>query len=126
MHTMDPLKVFISYAHEDWKLRKKLEEHLSSLTRSNIISVWQDQVILSGGNWDDDIQVNLKEADVVLLLISARFMTSNYCWDIEVRKALERHKTGTVQVIPIILKSVSWQDTPLGPVSYTHLTLPTN
>jgi hypothetical protein len=94
------LKIFISYAHTDQKLRKKLEEHLSSLTRSNTISIWQDQVILAGGDWNYDIQEHLKEADVVLLLVSARFIASNYCWDREVEKTLERHKAGTVQVIP--------------------------
>ncbi len=114
MQAIGPFKFFISYAHTDRKLRKRLEGHLSSLTRSNAISIWQDQVILAGGDWDKDIQDHLKEADVILLLVSSHFMDSSYCWDNEIQKALERHKAGTVQVIPIILKPVVWKDTPLG------------
>ncbi|MBV9689362.1 MAG: ROK family protein [Ktedonobacteraceae bacterium] len=114
MQPIESVKIFISYAHADQKLRKKLQDHLSPLTHSGMITIWQDQEILAGANWDDHIRSRLKEADVVLLLVSPCFMASDYCWDSEVQKALEGHKAGTVQVIPIILKPVHWKDTPLG------------
>jgi tetratricopeptide (TPR) repeat protein len=108
------LKVFISYAHEDHELRRKLEQHLSGLKYSGEITIWQDQEIPAGANWEDQINTHLNQADLILLLISANFIASKYCWSKEVKIALERHKRGEARVIPIILKPVHWQDTPLG------------
>src|SRR5579859_3891784 len=108
------VRVFIGYSHADRKLRKKLEEHLGVLKHSREIVIWQDQEILPGDNWDDQIKTRLKEADVILLLVSASFFASQYCWEEEVQKAIERHKAGTARVIPIILRPVDWQYSLLG------------
>jgi outer membrane protein assembly factor BamB len=108
------INVFISYARADQELRKKLEEHLSSLKHSGKITIWQDQEIPLGADWKDQIDTHLDEADLILLLTSSSFIASNYCWNKEVQAALERHKAGTVRVVPIILRPVGWQNTPLG------------
>ena len=110
----DKVKIFISYAPADKELREKLEEHLSSLKDSGETIIWQDQEILAGANWEDYINTSLKEADVILLLVSASFIASKYHWNKEVRAALQRYKAGTVRVIPIILRPVDWRTTPLG------------
>src|SRR5215469_9499591 len=107
-------KVFISYAHADQELRKKLEDHLSSLNHSGKITIWQDQEIPAGGNWEDEINIHLNEADIILLLVSSDFIASKYCWNKEVQTALERREAGTAQVVPIILRPALWQDTPLA------------
>lgn len=108
------IKVFISYAHADQELHKKLEDHLSSLKYSGKIIIWQDQEIPLGANWKDQINTHLDEAHLILLLVSASFIASDYCWNKEVQASLERHKAGTARVVPIILKPVHWQNTPLG------------
>lgn len=110
------IKVFISYAHADQELHRKLEEHLSSLKHTGEITIWQDQEIPLGTNWEDQILTHLNEADLILLLISASFIASNYCWNREVEIALERHKAGTARVIPVLLKPALWQNTPLGQI----------
>lgn len=108
------LKIFISYAHQDHELRQKLNEHLTPLTYSENLEIWQDQEIPPGADWKDHIDTHLKDADVILLLVSSSFIASEYCWSKEVLAALERHKAKTARVVPIILKPVRWQDTPLG------------
>jgi formylglycine-generating enzyme required for sulfatase activity len=50
----------------------------------------------------------------VLLLVSADFIASDYCWGEEMAKALDRHKRDEAQVIPVILRYCAWQSTPLG------------
>jgi ABC-type branched-subunit amino acid transport system substrate-binding protein len=109
-----PVKVFISYAHEDQELHKKLRKHLSLLERSGQITIWQDQEILAGEDWENQIDLRLNEADLILLLVSASFIASNYCWNKEVQAALQRHSTGMVRVIPVILRPVHWKEPPLG------------
>ena len=41
-------------------------------------------------------------------------MMSEYIYSKEMKRAIERHKRGEASVIPIILRWVSWQRTPLG------------
>jgi TIR domain len=108
------IKVFVSYARADREFCRKLEDHLSPLKYSGKITIWQDQEIPAGADWEDQIHAHLNDADMILLLISSSFIASKYCWNKEVQTALERHKAGIARVIPILLKPALWQDTPLG------------
>ncbi len=47
-----------------------------------------------------------------MLLISADFLASDYCFDVEMKTALERHAAGKALVIPVILRPVDWKATP--------------
>src|SRR5437667_5940804 len=108
------VKIFICYAHADQELLGRLEEHLSLLKNSGKITVWHDQEIPPGTNWEDQMNTCLNGADLILLLVSASFMASESCWNKEVPVALERHKAGMALVIPVLLKPVDWKDSPLG------------
>jgi hypothetical protein len=103
-----PLEVFYSYAHEDETLRDKLEEHLATLKRQGAIVGWHDRAIGAGQEWSNEIDEHVRSAHVILLLISASFLASDYCHDVEMRLALERHAAGDAVVIPIILRPVDW------------------
>ena len=109
-----PVRVFYSYAHEDEALRNKLETHLSLLQRQGIIQAWHDREITAGRAWKDAIDQNLEAAELILLLISPDFLHSDYCYDIEMQRALERHDTGDAWVLPIHLRPVDWQDAPFA------------
>ena len=74
-----PLKVFISYAHADEAHRKTLAKHLSALEDEGLITVWHDRKITGGREWAGAIDDALHSADIVLLLISADFLDSDYC-----------------------------------------------
>jgi len=109
-----PRSVFISYAHEDEPLRQRLEVHLSLLRRQGLIADWHDRQILAGEEWARAIDEHLETASLTLLLISPDFLASDYCYGIEMRRALERHKNGEVQVIPVILRPVDWEGAPFA------------
>jgi len=109
-----PLRVFISYSHKDERLRRELETHLAQLEREGLIEHWQDRKIGAGEEWAGAIDTHLAKADIVLLLISADFIASRYCYDIEMRRALNRHRAGRARVIPIILRAADWHTAPFG------------
>ena len=109
-----PLEVFISYSHKDEDLKEELEVHLSTLRRQRKINPWQDRTLEAGTEWDPQIKAALEAAHIILLLITPRFMASNYINDVELTRALERHRAGTARVIPIILKPVDLTDTPIS------------
>lgn len=114
IESIGAIKIFYCYAHEDGTLRKELEKHLSPLKREGRVIDWYDREILPGTNWEYEIEAHLNEADIVLLLISPDFMYSNYCYGKEMKQALRRHKAGKAYVIPIILRPVDWEGTPIG------------
>ncbi len=107
-----PIDVFISYSHKDDDLRSKLVTHLSSLKRQRKIADWFDREIEAGSEWEAQLKDKLKSSPVILLLISADFLASDYCYDIEMKMAIERHKLGTALVIPIILRPCDLDGSP--------------
>ena len=106
--------MFISYSHKDEALRDELAKHLMILQREGIIETWYDREISAGSDWEEQIKLNLQQARIILLLISANFIASDYIWDIEVKNAMVRHRAGGCTVIPVILKPCDWMSTPFG------------
>ncbi len=105
----DPVTVFYSYAHEDEPLRDKLNKHLKLLEGNGVISSWHDRSIGAGREWKNQISEYLESAQIILLLISADFLASDYINDVELKRAMERHESGEARVIPIILRDADWQ-----------------
>ena len=108
------IEIFFSYAHADETLRNQLEKHLGSLKRQKRIIAWYDRNIPPGAEWASEIDAHLKTADIILLLISSDFIDSQYCWSVELRKAIQRHNAGEASVIPIIVRPVNWKKTPFA------------
>src|SRR5207244_2040719 len=114
--------IFFCYAHEDKALLNKLKTHLKPLQQKGLIDVWEDRDINAGVVWEKEISEHLKTAQIILLLVSPDFMASDYCYGVEMRRAIERHERDEARVIPIILRHVYWQASPLGKLQ----ALPTN
>jgi hypothetical protein len=108
------IQLFYSYAHKDEALRDELEKHLSILKRKGILSTWHDRRITAGSEWANEIDENLNAAQVILLLISPDFIASEYCYDVEMKRALERHAAREALAIPVILRPVDWSDAPFA------------
>ncbi len=108
------IKLFFSYSHRDEALRDELEIHLAGLKRQGLIETWHDRRIGAGKEFAHEIDRNLEEADVILLLVSPYFVASDYCYDIEMNRAMERHAAGEARVIPVILDPCDWTSLPLG------------
>ncbi|MGB8988216.1 MAG: toll/interleukin-1 receptor domain-containing protein, partial [Candidatus Sulfotelmatobacter sp.] len=106
--------LFFSYSHVDESLRDQLETHLSGLRRQGMISSWHDRRITAGEDFGAAIDSHINTADVILLLVSPDFIASDYCYEREMKRALERHQQGDARVIPIILRPCDWHDLPFG------------
>ena len=106
---MQAVKVFYSYAHEDKVLRDELEKHLWTLKRLGLIEQWHDRDISAGKDWKHEIDTNLNKAHIILLLISKNFIHSDYCYGIELSRAIERCEAKEAIIIPILLRSCDWE-----------------
>jgi formylglycine-generating enzyme required for sulfatase activity len=106
----EALNVFISYSHRDEGLKNELVNlHLKPLKREGKINTWQDRDIEAGAEWATEIKTNLEKADIVLLLITRHFLASDYCYEKEMQRAVQRHYEGTARVVPIILEICGWK-----------------
>jgi TIR domain len=108
------VKVFLSYAHKDQSLRNELDEHLGALKGERLIEVWWDNQILPGSEWNREIASRLEEADLILLLVSSAFLNSTYCYENEMRRAVERHEASAARVIWIYLRPCHWKPAPFA------------
>lgn len=109
-----PVRLFYSYSHKDEALRNELETHLKLLQREGLIGAWHDRKIEAGGDWAQEIDENLERADIILLLVSADFIASDYCYEKEMARALERGREGKARVVPVIVRDVSWRKAPFA------------
>ncbi|MBD2460896.1 tetratricopeptide repeat protein [Oscillatoria sp. FACHB-1407] len=111
---LPPLNVFVSYSHRDETFKDELVIHLANLKRQGKIRAWQDRDIEAGTEWDAEIKQQLEAAEIILLLITPQFMASDYCYNLEMQRAIQRHQEGTARVIPIIVKPCDWENAPFS------------
>lgn len=109
-------KIFISYSKADAHYLQQFENHLSALKRNGSISTWNCRQLLPGEKWDGKIKKELEEADIIIFLVSSDFLATDYIWDIEIKYAIDKENTNpdAVKVVPIIIRSCVWEDTPLS------------
>nr|VFK19262.1 MAG: TIR domain-containing protein [Candidatus Kentron sp. LPFa] len=109
MEQKNKLKIFVSYAHEDEAHVGNFEKYLSPLLNDGSIDFWYDRKIRAGESLQNKIDVNLDNADIVCLLISAESLSSNACIQ-ERETALGLNRKKGITVIPIILSECGWLD----------------
>ena len=112
-----PVKVFISYSKADEAYLEELKKHLKTLTRQGELLLWDDQSLKPGEKWDQAIKGELLTADVILVLLSADALATDYIYDVEMKMALERHRKGRTMVVPVILRPCMWKHTSMSMLS---------
>ena len=117
------VEVFISYARDDIKWRRKLENHLGNLKNQQLIHAYHDGDISPGKKMEEEILAHLKSAQIILLLISANYMAAEFCYQIELKQAIERHTAKQARVIPVLLSHADYENAPfaeLEPLPSNH------
>ncbi|MEX2125973.1 MAG: toll/interleukin-1 receptor domain-containing protein [Woeseia sp.] len=107
------MQAFISYSHRDEEALDRLHTHLSVLQREGAITTWIDREILAGAELDASISAALESSQLFLILVSPDFLASDYCYEREMTRALERHDEGEARVVPIIVEPCDWKNSPL-------------
>ena len=109
-----PLQIFCSYSHKDADLLDQFKAHTAILRRTGPVLTWTDREILPGSDWSREIASRLNSADIIVLLVSADFIASDYCYTKELGRAMERHAADETKVVPIIVRSCLWRKAPIG------------
>lgn len=119
---MERIEVLLCYAQEDEDEIVELAIHLGALRRQGFFDVWYRSEISGGVEWRQVTDERLITAHIIVLLISQYFMNSDYCYCVEMARAMERHEQGTARIIPVILRPVYYQRAPFAKLK----PLPTN
>ncbi len=107
--------VFVSYSKDNVSQRKRLESELKILQNEGLLNrAWHDRMIAPGDKWNDVIQRELSEADVIIILVTSAALSTDYITEHEIPKALELHRAGKTIVVPVILEKCRWEKTALG------------
>ena len=107
------LNVFLMYAPEDESVKATLDAQLNPLKKTEFIETWDESLMLAGAEKDAEIASRLEAADIILLLITANFFGSDDIFDRQLGAALKRHEAKQSVVIPLLMRSCSWEGTPL-------------
>jgi hypothetical protein len=114
------LRTFISYSKFDGEETNDgtnyLEEFKATLTPlteyDNLISTWDDTLLIAGEQWDDRIKTELSSADIIFILVSNNLLRTKYIKNTELKMAFERQEKGECLVVPIIIRDCGWTDIP--------------
>ena len=111
--------VLFSYSHIDEALRDQIETQLAMLKRQGAIETWHDRRIGAGEDFANAIDRHVESDDIILLLVSPDFLASDYCYNREMTRAMERHERGDAIVITVILRACDWHEAPFGTLNAT-------
>ena len=101
--TLRPLRLFVSYSHKDKIWFERFAPLLELETKSGTVRAWHDTEIIPGSGWDQEIRRGLDEMEMFICLVSVDFLTSPYIRDVELSKAIERHESGQIEIVPVVL-----------------------
>src|ERR1039457_327505 len=106
------VEIFFSYAQEDEGLMHSVRKQLRIFDRQKKIAKWYYRMLVPGKSWKAKIDHHINYAGIVLLFVSPDFFESDYCYEIELKQALQQRKEGRTVVIPVIVRPCAWHTAP--------------
>ncbi|MEZ5387727.1 MAG: toll/interleukin-1 receptor domain-containing protein [Prosthecobacter sp.] len=107
---VSPLRVFVSYAHEDRLLKEAFDVNLKVLSKQGLVTTWTDTNLRGGDVWNDVIETELRSADLILFMVTNAFLASDFIRDNEVRISMELATAERAIIVPVILKPCGWRE----------------
>lgn len=96
-------KIFISYSRKDVDYKNELRNHLNILRTFDIADNWDCEKITIG-KWEEQIQKELLDSDIVIYMLSANFFSSAYIREKEVLEVMKQMRENpNKKILPIIV-----------------------
>ena len=108
-----PVRVFVSYAHDDERQLKRLDLMLDVLEQQHELTSWQDTRLIAGDEWDKEIRHRLEDMDIFFFIASQTSLVRPYIKDPELRRARERRDAGEVEIVTVKLEPCACDDDPI-------------
>ncbi len=103
-------KVFISYNRDDKRYLERLQIHLKGylhiLDEKDILDIWDETKVAAHIDWKNELSRAVEHTKVVVLLVSANYLASDFVQEYILPLVLNAAQTGTVRLIPVILSPI--------------------
>lgn len=104
-------EVFVSYAHQDgagWLAL--LNDQLASLPGDCQVHVWSDEQLATGDDWNPEIRAALARCACAVLVVTPRFLASQFIREQELPLLLERarNESGGFRLFPVQAIACTW------------------
>ena len=106
-------QVFICYSHKDKRWLDDLQDHLKPYVRNGSVTAWSDKQIAPGSKWFPEIKRALACTKVAVLLVTPKFLASDFIHEHELTPLLKEAEKGDVRIIWIPVRACSYKETPL-------------
>lgn len=93
-----PLRVFLSFAHEDKREHGMFRKNLIRLESDGYITFWDEPHLEAGAAWRPEIEAELESMDIFIGLLTTNFGASDFIRRVELKRALERRHADTVEL----------------------------
>jgi internalin A len=101
----EPIRVFVSYAHDDEQRLKRLDCMLAILEQQHGLASWRDRKrLIAGDEWNNEIHHRLEEMDIFLFIASQKSLVQPYIRDTELRRAKERKEANEIEILTVKLE----------------------
>lgn len=105
-----PTKIFLCHDRTDSLSCSKLMNNLRPAQENALLTLWSSHHAAPGDEVPRYVATNLEDTDLVLLLLTPDLLGSEYFWSTELSAVLERHRAERVKLIPILLRSCTWEE----------------
>jgi parallel beta-helix repeat protein len=100
----DQPSIFVSYSHADTRWLNELDPHLKGLSLHARVERFDDRQLFGGDDWNAEVKAALDRADIILLLVTANFIGSEYIQRVELPTALKRRQENGSVVVPVLVQ----------------------
>jgi hypothetical protein len=107
------VQVFVSAAAKDERFVQTLEQHLFPLIRGGSVDLWHTGKMPGGVETRTWIAEHLDAADLVLLMVSADFLSGEPTYE-QMERALALQAGEGTRVVPVVVRPVDLGSTPLA------------
>ena len=113
-------QVFISYSHRDSEWLYKFQDALKPYTWNKAINLWDDSQIPPGAKWREEIKKALASAKVAVLLVTIRFLASEFIRDVELQEFLRASEADGLKILPVAVGPSEYEVTPLKEYQFVN------
>ena len=86
-----------------------------------MLETWSSADVRAGSDWLRGTRQALENADLVVLLVSADFLASDYLWEKELAHVEQRVGAGLARVVTVRLRPADWSAERFWPGGHTVL-----